>query len=103
MKKIKFGQKKIIQYFQNDMRSTYTLLCVHNAISLLRPGALYALSNTEFIGWNDPRPVPTWEEISETLKKLKEFEDSIECIELTEEDQYGIKVLQIKFNGTQYN
>lgn len=86
MKKIKFGQKKIISYFQNDMRNTYTLLCVHNAISLLRPGALYVLNNTEFIEWNDPRPVPTWEEIEKTLKKLKDFEDSIDYIELTVEE-----------------
>jgi hypothetical protein len=68
------------------MRKTYTLFCVHNAISLLRPGALYALSNTEFIEWNDPRPAPTWEEIEETLKKLKDFEDSINCIELNMEE-----------------
>jgi hypothetical protein len=64
------------------MRTTYTLFCLHNAISLLRPGALYTLNNTEFVEWNDPRPIPTWEEISETLQKIKDFEDGIECIEL---------------------
>lgn len=68
------------------MRTTYTLFCIHNAISLLRPGAIYALSNMEFVQWNDPRPVPTREEIEETLKKLKDFEDSIDCIELTAEE-----------------
>lgn len=68
------------------MRKTYTLFCVHNAISLLRPGAIYALSNMEFVQWDDPRPVPTREEIEETLMKLKHFEDSIECIELNTEE-----------------
>lgn len=68
------------------MRKTYTLFCIHNAISLLRPNANYILNNTEFVEWNDPRVVPTWEEIEETLNKLKDFEDSIECIELEEEN-----------------
>lgn len=68
------------------MRNTYTLFCVHTAISLLRPGAKYSLNNTEFIEWNDSRPIPSWEEIEETLKKIKNFEDSIECIEPISEE-----------------
>lgn len=67
------------------MKKTYTLLCTHTAISLLRPGAQYTLSNTEFIEWNDPRPIPSWSEIEKTLEKIKEFEDGIDCIEIQEE------------------
>ena len=59
---------------------TYTITGVHTAINLLRPQAEYALSNTEFIIWNDPRQPPTWEEI-QTINKIRDFEDSIECIE----------------------
>jgi len=68
------------------MRKTYTLFCIHTAISLLRPGAQYAFSNMNFLQWDDPRPVPSTEEIEETLNKLKDFEDSIDCIELIEEE-----------------
>jgi hypothetical protein len=62
-------------------RKTYVLTGVGTAISLLRPGAQFCLSNTSFIEWNDPRPAPTWEEIEETLKKIQAFEDTIPCIE----------------------
>lgn len=64
------------------MKKTYSIVGVNTAISLLRPGAQFCLNNTEFIEWNDPRPAPTWEEISETVKKIKEFEDTIPSIEL---------------------
>jgi hypothetical protein len=64
------------------MRKTYTITGVNTAINLLRPGAKYALHNTNFIEWNDLRPAPTWEEIMETVKKIKEFEDTIPCIEI---------------------
>jgi hypothetical protein len=62
-------------------RKTYVLTGVGTAISLLRPGAQFCLSNTSFIEWTDPRPAPTWEEIQETLKKIQAFEDTIPCIE----------------------
>jgi hypothetical protein len=64
------------------MKKTYVLVGVHTAISLLRPEAKYCLYNTEFIEWNDPRPAPTWDEIMETLTKIREFEDTIPSIEL---------------------
>lgn len=63
------------------MKKTYVLVGVNTAISLLRPGAKYALYNTDFIEWNDPRPAPSWEEIMETVKKIKDFEDTIPSIE----------------------
>lgn len=64
-------------------RTTYVITGVNTAISLLRPGAQFCLSNKDFIEWNDPRPAPSWEEIMETVKKIKEFEDNIPCIELS--------------------
>jgi hypothetical protein len=64
------------------MKKTYVLTGVGTAISLLRPGAQFCLENTNFIEWNDPRPAPTWEEIMETLTKIREFEDTIPSIEL---------------------
>ena len=63
------------------MKKTYAITGVNTAISLLRPGALFCLSNTEFVEWNDPRPAPTWEEIMETVAKIKEFEDTIPSID----------------------
>jgi hypothetical protein len=64
------------------MKKTYVLVGVNTAISLLRPGAHYCLSNTQFIEWNDPRPAPSWDEIMETVKKIKDFEDTIPSMEI---------------------
>jgi hypothetical protein len=64
------------------MRRTYVITGVNTAISLLRPGALYQMSGSSFSQWNDPRPIPTWEEIEKTMIKLKKFEDEIPSIEL---------------------
>lgn len=64
------------------MRKTYVITGINTAISLLRPEAKYCLQNTNFIEWNDPRPAPTWDEIMETLTKIREFEDTIPSIEL---------------------
>jgi len=63
-------------------KRTYTITGVHTAINLLRPQAEYALSNTEFIIWKDPRPAPSFEEIQDTINKIREFEDSIPSVEL---------------------
>ena len=62
-------------------KKTYVLCGIDTAISLLRPKAKYCIVNTEIL-WDDPRPAPTWEEITNTLKKIKQFEDSIESIDL---------------------
>jgi hypothetical protein len=64
------------------MKKIYVLCGINTAISLLRPNAKYTITNTNFIEWNDPRPAPTWEEIMETLTKIREFEDTIPSIEL---------------------
>jgi len=58
----------------------YRLYGVNVAMELLRPGAKYEISNTEITRWEDPRPRPTWEEIKETMDKLKELEDSVPTI-----------------------
>jgi hypothetical protein len=47
---------------------------------LLRPGAKWEISNRMITRWDDPRPCPTWEEIDDTMEKIKAFEDSINTI-----------------------
>ena len=58
------------------MKQTYTLVSINNAINLLRPNAKYVLSGLNFIQWNDPRPIPSYDEICETIKKIQDFEES---------------------------
>lgn len=55
------------------------------AMQLLRPGAKYEITNTSFTRWEDPRPCPTWQEVEETLEKIKRFEESIPTIWLPEQ------------------
>lgn len=64
------------------MRKTYVITSFETAIALLRPGAMYQLSGANFSQWNDPRPMPSLQEIQDTMYKIKEFEDRIPCIEL---------------------
>ena len=47
---------------------------------LLRPGAKWEISNRIITRWDDPRPIPSWEEIDATMEKIKAFEDSINTI-----------------------
>lgn len=58
----------------------YRLCGIDSAMHLLRPGARWEITNNKFTIWEDPRPCPTWEEIEETRKKAREFEDSIDTI-----------------------
>lgn len=60
---------------------------------LLRPGAKWEISNTMITRWEDPRPCPTWEELMETMEKIKSFEDSINTI-FTEDQIEKITGLQ---------
>ena len=46
-------------------------------MELLRPGAKWEISNRIITRWDDPRPCPTWEEIDDTMEKIKAFEDSM--------------------------
>ena len=64
---------------------TYMLYGIDTAMHLLRPGAKWEISNTMFTRWEDPRPCPTWEEVQETIEKIKAFEDSINTIWLPEQ------------------
>lgn len=72
----------------------YRLYGVDTAMHLLRPGAKWEISNSHFSRWEDPRPCPTWEEVVDTMNKIKAFEDSINTIWLPEQ------ITQIK--GPQY-
>lgn len=63
----------------------YLILGIETAMHLLRPGAKWEISNTHFTRWEDPRPCPTWEEVKETIDKIKAFEDSINTVWLPEQ------------------
>ena len=61
------------------------LFGIDTAMHLLRPGAKWEISNREFTRWEDPRPCPTWQEVQDTMEKIKQFEDSINTIWLPEQ------------------
>lgn len=63
----------------------YRLFGINTAMHLLRPGAKWEISNREITRWEDPRPKPTWDEIDDTMAKIKAFEDSINTIWLPEQ------------------
>ena len=63
----------------------YQLYGIDTAMHMLRPGAKWEISNTMFTRWEDPRPCPTWQEVMETMEKIKAFEDSIDTIWLPEQ------------------
>ena len=63
----------------------YQLYGIDTAMHLLRPGAKWEISNTMFTRWEDPRPCPTWEELMDTMEKIKAFEDSINTLWLPEQ------------------
>lgn len=67
------------------MNKIYSLFGVDTAMHLLRPGAKWEISNTTVTRWEDPRPCPTWEEIQDTMNKIKAFEESINTIWLPEQ------------------
>lgn len=53
---------------------------------LLRPGAKWEITNGFFSRWDDPRPCPSWQEVMDTVEKIKAFEDSINTILLPEQE-----------------
>jgi hypothetical protein len=65
----------------------YQLYGIDTAMHLLRPGAKWEISNTMFTRWEDPRPCPTWQEVVDTMEKIKAFEDSINTVWLPEQAQ----------------
>ena len=64
----------------------YQLVGIDVAMHLLRPGAKWEITNSYFSRWDDPRPCPTWEEVMDTVEKIKAFEDSINTILLPEQE-----------------
>ena len=58
---------------------------IDTAMHLLRPGAKWEISNTMITRWEDSRPCPTWEELQDTMEKIKALEDSINTILLPEQ------------------
>ena len=71
---------------------------IDTAMHLLRPGAKWEISNTMITRWDDPRPCPTWQELQDTMEKIKAFEDSINTI-YTEEQIKEITGWQNMING----
>lgn len=67
------------------MTKQYMLFGIDTAMHLLRPGAKWEISNREFTRWEDPRPCPTWQEVQDTMEKIRQFEDSINTIWLPEQ------------------
>ncbi len=63
----------------------YRLYGIDTAMEMLRPGAKWEITNSYFSRWDDPRPCPTWEEVMNTLDKIKQFEDSVNTIWLPEQ------------------
>lgn len=64
---------------------TYRFLGIEVAVQLLRPHAKWEITNSKFTRWEDPRPCPTWEEVLDTMDKIKAFEDSINTVWLPEQ------------------
>jgi len=58
----------------------YQMYGVDFAMQWLRPGARWEIYNGGFTRWEDDRPCPTWQEVEETMEKIKAFEDSINTI-----------------------
>lgn len=63
----------------------YFLYGIDTAMHLLRPGAKWEITNNQFTRWEDPRPCPTWEEVVDTMEKIKVFEESIKTVWLPEQ------------------
>lgn len=66
---------------------TYQLVGIDTAMHLLRPGAKWEITSGVFTRWDDPRPCPTWEEVLDTVEKIRQFEDSVNTILLPEQQQ----------------
>jgi hypothetical protein len=74
----------------------YRLYGIDTAMHLLRPGAKWEISNTYFSRWEDSRPCPTWQEVQDTMEKIKAFEDSINTIWLPEQIEQLTSQMEIQ-------
>lgn len=72
---------------------------IDTAMHLLRPGAKWEVTNSSITRWDDPRPRPSWEELMETMEKIKLFEDSINTILLPEQVEEYEKYQQMIENA----
>jgi hypothetical protein len=63
----------------------YRLHGIETAMNLLRPEAVWEITNGYITKWDDPRPCPTMEEVYAVMHKIKDFEDSIDTIWLPEQ------------------
>lgn len=61
-------------------RKIYRYYGISTAMDLLRPGARWEVKDDKITMWDDPRPCPSWDEINETIEKIKVFEDGINTI-----------------------
>ena len=79
----------------------YRMYGINTAVELLRPGAKWEWTGgVGFSRWEDPRPVPTKEEVEETMEKIKAFEDSINTI-WTEEQIKEIREFEQQVQAAQ--
>jgi hypothetical protein len=66
------------------MKHRYEWVAFDSAVALLRPGAKWNLNHGKFV-WEDPRPMPTLDEITQVINKIRDFEESIDYILLPDQ------------------
>ena len=71
---------------RNPVKNHYEFVGFDAAINLLRPRAKWSIDHGS-LRWEDPRPMPTKEEIEDTIKRIKDFEESIDYILLPEQTE----------------
>lgn len=76
----KMAKKKVEKQVEDASSKIYRLYGINTAMHLLRPGAKWEITNNYFSRWEDPRPCPTWQEVMDTMEKIKAFEDSINTV-----------------------
>lgn len=78
---------------RNPVKKHYEFVGFDAAINLLRPRAKWKIDHGNFV-WEDPRPMPTKQEIESTILRIKAFEESIEYILLPEQENLNIDPAQ---------
>lgn len=67
------------------MSKIYRFVGIDMAMQLLRPDAKWEISNGVFTRWDDPRPCPSMDEINYVMELVRDLEDKIPTIWLTEQ------------------
>ena len=75
------------------MKKLYEWVAFDSAINLLRPRAKWKIDHGKF-EWQDHRPCPTMKEVEDVLKKIKDFEESIDYILLPEQEEADPDICQ---------